>query len=174
MQRPTATIDTSCLIALIHLGLVEKLSMLFETVYVPKAVRQELSRRGNQRRQVGAALRRLALLQRCEVADDTRLELLLAQRRGSRRPKKGWGEAEVVVQATEVDAQTVIVDDPLGRAWAERHRLTPHGVLWILGELRRRGFIELRPHIRKLKSLKYRMPDDAVRELLLEFQEEPE
>lgn len=176
MPRQTATIDSSCLIALIQLRLVEKLSILFDKVYVPKAVQQELSRRGGQRRQVVSSLRRLALLQRCNVADPARVRLLLIEtsRRPS-RPKKDWGEAEAVIQATEVGASTVIVDDALGRAWAEGHRLKSHGLLWILRELRQFGAItELGPYIQKLKSSRYRMPAKLVRELLLEFREEPQ
>jgi predicted nucleic acid-binding protein len=176
MPRRKATIDTSCLIALNQLRLLETLSILFDKVYVPKAVLHELSRRGGERRQVLASLRRLALLQRCNVADPVRVRLLLIEkRRGSTRPKKDWGEAEAVIQATEVGAGTVIIDDPLGRSWAEGHRLNPHGLLWILRELRRFGAIrELRPYIRGLQAMQYRMPAESVRELMLEFQEEPE
>lgn len=45
MRPRRCTIDSSCIIALDHLRLVPKLSMLFSLVLVPKSVRHELFRR---------------------------------------------------------------------------------------------------------------------------------
>lgn len=45
MREGRCTIDSSCVIALHHLGLLPQLSMLFSTVLIPKAVREELSKR---------------------------------------------------------------------------------------------------------------------------------
>ncbi len=174
MPRQTATIDASCFIALIHLQLLEKLSILFEIVYVPKAVRQEVSRRGGPRRLMNSALSRLALYQKCDVADPVRVTLLLIEhRKPTSRPKKDLGEAEAVIQATEIAATMVLMDDPLGRSWAEGHSLDRHGLIWILRKLRQFGAIdELKPCIRKLRSIKYRLPSNEVQRLLHEFDEE--
>ena len=176
MPRRTATIDTSCLIALNRLHLLETLSILFERVYVPKAVQQEMSRRGGPRRQINSVLRRLALYQKCGVVDSVRVRLLLIEQRNQfSRPKKDLGEAEAVIQATEVGASMVIIDDPLGRSWAERHSLENHGLIWILRGLRQFGAIDkVAPYIQKLRSIEYRMPVKHVREILIEFHEEPE
>jgi predicted nucleic acid-binding protein len=174
MPRQTATIDTSCFIALNHLQLLEKLSIIFDTVYVPRAVRKELSRRGGPRRQLLSVLRRIALYKRCDVGDHTRVDLLLIEhRRPASPPKKDLGEAEAVIQATEIPASMVIMDDPLGRSWADGHSLDKHGLIWILRQLRQFGAIlELKPYFRALESIEYRLPPDKVRDLLVEFAEE--
>jgi len=67
----------------------------------------------------------------------------------------------------------VLMDDPLGRSWAEGHSLDRHGLIWILRKLRQFGAIdELKPYIRKLRAIKYRLPSDEVQSLLHEFDEE--
>src|SRR5712691_4707720 len=98
MARRTATIDTSCLIALNHLQLLEKVAILFEKVYIPKAVQQEISRRGGPRRRIRSVLHRFALYQKCSAGDPARVALLLIERgKKNIKPKKDLGEAEAIV-----------------------------------------------------------------------------
>lgn len=173
MLRRTATIDTSCLIALNYLRLLDKLSVLFDTVHVPKAVRQEMSKRGGPRKEIHGVLRRFTFYEKCDAGDPLRVKLLLIETGNPAKPKKDLGEAEAVIQATEVGATMVIVDDPIGRSWAERHSLEPHGLIWILRSLREIDAIpQLKPYIRKLQSKGYRLPAKDVRILLHEFQED--
>lgn len=98
--------------------------------------------------------------------------LLIENRQYGMRPKRDLGEAEAVVQATEIDASMVLVDDPLGRSWADRHSLENHGLIWILRQLRQFGAInEVGSHMRKLRSISYRLPAKHVRDLPIEFEE---
>ena len=132
MARRTATIDSSCLIALYHLNLLTELSFLFERIHIPKRVREEVSKKPALKSRLKRILRNLSLYRRCDVADPIRIELLLQERKRGRvirRPNADRGEAEAVIQATEIGASFVIVDDPAGRAWAKGHRVESHGLV---------------------------------------------
>jgi predicted nucleic acid-binding protein len=66
----------------------------------------------------------------------------------------------------------VIVDDPAGPEWATNHGLDSHGLLWILGELRRSEIIPaIRPLISRLRERAYRLPQEETDSLLREFNE---
>ena len=174
MFRRTATIDSSCLIALHHVELLKELSLLFERIYVPQRVREEVSKKLSLRRQLKKLLKDLALYHPCDVGKADRVEMLLLERRTKRRrrPQADRGEAEAVIQATEVGAAIVLVDDPAGRAWAEGHRIEPHGMIWVLRQLRQiEVILKLRPIIRKLNKSGYRLPKDEVNRLLAQFGE---
>ena len=173
MPRRTATIDTSCLIALFHLGLLEKLADILDRVHIPKQVQEEISKKRSQRRRLRSVLRKSALYHPCTVGDPFRVTVLLQDRpKKLGKPKADRGEAEAVIQATQVNATIVLVDDPLGRQWAENHRIEPHGMIWVLRELRRIEVItDLRPAFRTLRKIDYRLPPDQIRKLLIEFEE---
>lgn len=111
MARRIATIDSSCLIALIHLNLLTEISILFDRVHIPKRVREEVSKKRIGKRTLKSALRRLSMYKRCDVADRARLEFLLQERKRQRvlrKPSADRGEAEAVIQATEIEASMVI------------------------------------------------------------------
>lgn len=134
---------------------------------------EEVSKRRNQKRRVKAALRKFAVYRRCEVGNPDRIEILLQDRkRTPDKPKADLGEAEAVIQATEIEAEVVIVDDPGGRDWAIGHRLECCGMLWVLRELRRIEVISrLRPALGLLQRKGYRLPKQGIIDLLLEFDE---
>src|SRR5271166_2478970 len=129
MRPRRCTIDSSCLIALDHLGLVPSLSWLFTVVLVPKAVREELFKQRETKDWLQALFSAFAPIRRCDDYDQGTVDLLLAER--TRQGKRDRGEIEAVVQATQLGA-TVIVDDLWGRQLAERNELEFHGTVWIL------------------------------------------
>src|SRR5947208_12674775 len=98
--------------------------MLFERVYVPKRVRQEVSKKRALKDRLNSTLRRLSLYRKCNIADPVRVEFLLQERkkrRALKRPNADRGEAEAVIQAQEIDASMVVMDDKTGRKWADNH-----------------------------------------------------
>src|ERR1019366_3537521 len=129
MRPPICTIDASCVIALGHLDLLPQLSFLFSRVLVPKAVRTELFRRRATKDRLRAILASYSFIERCDDYDKGTVDILLIER--AAQGGEDRGEAEAVVQAAAVGA-VVIVDDPWGRALAERFGRDLHGTFWIL------------------------------------------
>jgi predicted nucleic acid-binding protein len=129
MRVRRCTIDSSCVIALDHLELVPQLSFLFSVVLVPKAVREELSKRRATKDRLQRIFDHYDFFQRCDSYDRGTVDFLLAER--VREGTQDRGEVEATVQASEVGA-TVIVDDPWGRELAALYDLEHHGTLWVL------------------------------------------
>lgn len=173
MRARRCTIDSSCLIALDHVGLIPKLSVIFSKVLIPRAVRRELFRRRTTKDRLLALLREYAFLERCDRYDAITVDLLLLEREAL--GGRDRGEAEAVVQASQVGA-TVIVDDRWGRDLASRFELESHGTLWILRrlyELQLLSAAELKAVLISISQHGIRLPRAAVNALLVEAGEEP-
>ena len=132
MRARRCTIDASCVIALDHLKLAPQLSLLFSEVLVPKAVRKDLFKRRGTKNRLQSLFEDYALFQRCNDYDQGAVDFLLAER--ARKGTKDRGEAEAVVQASQLGA-VVIVDDRWGRRLAAGFDLETHGTLWVFGRL---------------------------------------
>lgn len=173
MEARRCTIDSSCVIALDHLDLVPQLSLLFSEVLVPKAVREDLFKRRATKNRLRSLFRSYAFLQRCDEYDKGSVDFLLAERR--RQGMKDRGEAEAVVQASQVGA-AVIVDDPWGRKLAKHSDLEFHGTWWIL---RRFHELDLLPSsafsecLISLRSRGTRLPWRTVNEYLVRVGQRP-
>lgn len=97
MRPRRCTIDSSCVIALDHLDLLPRLSVLFSIVLLPKAVRNDLYKRRAMKDRLQSLFNTYAFLQPCHGYDQTTVDFLLAE-----RTRQGWqdrGEVETVVQA---------------------------------------------------------------------------
>ena len=141
MRAPRCTIDSSCIIALDHLDLIPQLSLVFSVVLIPKAVRDDVYKRRTSKRRLQNLLASYAFLERCDEYDKGAVDFLLAER--SRLGKKDRGEAEAVVQASQIGAM-VIVDDPWGRTLAGRSDLDHHGTFWVLQQFHELGVLSAR------------------------------
>jgi predicted nucleic acid-binding protein len=173
MRAPRCTIDSSCVIALDHLGLLPQLSLLFARVLVPKAVREELLKRRATKDRLQLFFNTYAFLERCDGYEKGTIDFLLAER--IRQGMKDHGEIEAVVQASQLGA-TVIVDDRWGRRLAARYDLVHHGTFWILKrfyELQLMSAPALRVSLRKLRDRGTRLPWKTVDAYLLEIGEAP-
>ena len=162
MRRPECTIDASCLIALDHLDLIPKLALLFARVWIPKAVRDEVSKRKATKNALRSALRNNAFLQRCDQYDKTSVEILAT---GVNRDR---GEAETVQQASQIGA-AALIDERKGRRLAEANSVTVHGVLWVLQSLYEQQLTTTTDTVLAIQSLRrrgYRLPKSAVEALL--------
>ncbi|HEV2990616.1 MAG TPA: hypothetical protein VG759_19425 [Candidatus Angelobacter sp.] len=173
MRTPQCTIDTSCVIALDHLDLLRKLSVLFDRVLLPKAVRNDLFRRTSTKKRVQSLFRTYGFVTRCNDYDKGAVDILLAER--VREGTEDRGEAEAVVQAAQVGAM-VIVDDQWGRALAAQYNLDHHGTFWVIEQLHNLGLLspsDLRISFEELRKRKIWLPQERVNALLEQIGEEP-
>jgi predicted nucleic acid-binding protein len=173
MRLRRCTIDSSCVIALDHLDLVPRLSFLFSIVLVPKAVREDLFKRRTTKDRLQLHFDTYAFFQRCDGYDQGTVDFLLAER--ARRGMKDRGEAEAVVQASQLGA-SVIVDDPWGRELAARDDLDFHGTVWVLQRFHELELITssaLRTNFLSLRDRGTRLPWETVNALLVGTGEEP-
>jgi predicted nucleic acid-binding protein len=166
-----ATIDTGCLIALQHLDLFPQLSLLFERIHIPRRVREEFRKTFNSRKMLPRIVAELALYRYCNRVDEINLRLLLGER-PSDDPRANEGEAEAVLQAAEIGAEAVIVDDPHGRRWAKSRGIRCIGILGIIETLRMQEIVaRVSPLLQELTRQGYRLPAAEIHKLRAKFQE---
>jgi predicted nucleic acid-binding protein len=100
------------------------------------------------------------------------VRLLLAEEAVRKKPRQDEGEAEAIVQASQIGAPVVIVDEKRARKWAEARGLKCRGTLWILERLREQELIgALRPLFTILHRGQIRLPEPQVQRLLTKFNE---
>ena len=124
--------DTSPLMNLAVVGHLELLHELYDTVIIPEAVWNELSSLSSQHPDVSTVqtlswLERQPLTSRA-VADALQAELDI-------------GEAEAIALAVEKQADLLLIDERRGRQVATRMGLTYIGLMGILLEAKRKGFL---------------------------------
>jgi hypothetical protein len=154
-----AVVDSSALINLTELGLATKLSLYFDTVFVPNAVQREVNRKARFRYRL-KALYRTRTFQRCRAADVVNVRLLLLDLHE--------GEAEALTQAQEKFARFFIADDRRARQIGEKRGLTPVGTLRLLARLNLEGHApEVKALVHKLRrELGFRVSEAVVQEAL--------
>jgi len=173
VSEHSSTIDTSTLLSLRCAGVLGAISLLSDRILVPRAVWAELAKGGPTNEAIESVLAEYGFFERCEDYDPARVQLLLDDRK-NRKEGRDKGEAEAVIQAQERSCGMVLVDDKLGRSWAERHGLQRHGTLWVWEELRGRGIVRsLRPHFEALIRGRRRQPLAAMNDRLAKFGEPP-
>lgn len=146
-------------------------SVLFNRILVPRAVRAEIAAGGEQNREVTAALADFAIFEPCDDYEAALVRLLL-DTRAALAEGEDQGEAEAIVQAARRSADMILVDDALGRRWAEAHSIECHGTLWLLDELRYRGYLaEVRPHFEQLIRAQRRQPPELINSVLRKYGE---
>jgi predicted nucleic acid-binding protein len=173
MPGRRCTIDTSCVIALDHAGLVPLLSVLFTSVLVPKTVREELFKRRVTKDRLQAIFENFAFFERCDGYDRGAVDILLLER--DRHGTRDRGEAEAVVQASQFGA-VVIIDDLWGRELAERYALDYHGTLWVIEQFHDTRLVSssrLRESLQTMRDRGIRLPRTAVDSLLARLGEKP-
>lgn len=172
--RPIAVIDSSCVIALDILNLLPALSVLFNRLLLPKAVRQELNQRQIMKDRVEAYQNEYAtFVIFCDQYDQGAVDVLLSEKK--RLGKKDRGETEAVVQAA-MEGAMVIIDDRDGRRLALQQSVDCHGTIWILEQLRMRDLLRpltLRQCFVELRSREIRFPGNEANRLLQSWGEDP-
>ena len=134
--------DTSPLMNLAVVGYLELLQQLYDTVIIPEAVWNELSALSSQHPEV-ATVQTLPWLERQPVASQAVVRALQAE--------LDIGEAEAIALAVEKQADLLLIDERRGRQVATRMGLTYIGLLGILLEAKRQGFLpEVQPVLEDL------------------------
>jgi predicted nucleic acid-binding protein len=165
-----ATIDTSVLLSLQCVGLLGELSVLFQRILVPRAVRGEVDQGAAMNNAIDQALKAYAIFEMCDDYYQPSVKLLL-DARSAAKEGRDTGEAEAVIQAAERSCM-VLSDDRLGRQWARQFSLECHGTLWVIRELRRREVLrEVRPLFEMLLRRQRWQPLNEMNGILAEFRE---
>lgn len=128
--------DTSALTSLLQVGLEEILPRLFKQVVIPGAVERELRR---------AHPILPAFILTIPVADCQLVARLCRE--------LDQGEAEAIALMLERRGDLLLIDERKGRRVAQREGVRVIGLLGVLLEARRRGFIQsLREAVGKLRA----------------------
>jgi predicted nucleic acid-binding protein len=142
-MKPSAVIDSSALINLVHLELAKYLSLYFDAVYVPREVEKEVNRKSRFRYRL-RNLYRASVLKKCKVEDETRVRLL---------NELDKGEAEAISQAQELPANMFIGDEKIARRIAANMKITPVGTARIIARMHLEEYAdEPRRLVRKLRK----------------------
>ena len=151
--------------------MISGVSALFTRLLVPTAVRRELAAKSHRNAAALQALEENVIFDACDDYDAVSLEVLL-QERAFRGEGKDQGEAEAVAQAAKRSTQMVLVDDALGRSWAEMMKRECHGTLWIFEQLRILEYLSsLRPLFEQLLQNGRRQPLLSMNEILRRYHE---
>jgi predicted nucleic acid-binding protein len=154
-----AVVDASPLIALTHLNLARELDLFFDRVYVPRAVQEELNKKGRFRYRLNK-LYGTGFFTRCMAADAFNVRLL--------RDELDRGEAEALIQAQEKQALFFIGDERRARVIASNMGRTAVGTLRLLARLNLEGRApELLGLVQILrKDLDFRVSDEVVQQAI--------
>jgi len=148
--------DTSPITNLLRVGKLEILKELYGEVIVPQKVYEELCNYENQKELIDG---KDWIVVRT-VMDIEQVKSLLEY--------LDVGEAEAIILAKEMKADLLIVDEKKGRKTAEEYGLKIIGILGVLVEGKRKGYIaELKPILDKLKNeVGFRMSERLYKGIL--------
>lgn len=140
----TVVSNTSPLINLAHLGLLDILHEIYGTVIIPEAVWDEIVVKGAG--QPGSTkLPGLPWISTASVVNRNLIQAL--------RQELDAGEAEAIALALETEADLLLMDERMGRETAQHLGLTYIGVIGILVEAKRMGLImTIQPHLDTLRN----------------------
>lgn len=135
-------VNTTPLIALCHVGLLDILEKNYGEILIPQAVYQELSKKEESicKKQVDASLNWIHI---------EKIENQMAK--SMFKTQLHDGEVEVIILAKERNADTVIIDDANAKKYAKYLKLPVTGTLGVLIKPKRQGYInELKPIIQEM------------------------
>lgn len=151
-------VDTSPLIFLAKLDHLDLLRKGADTVYIPRAVLQEVRAKPDAATQVIERACQTWLLVR-PIDDRRTVDIIQAD--------LDLGEAEVIALAREVGADRVVLDDLDARRFARRLGLEMVGTVGLLLAARLRGELpSLRQEIERLETLGLRVAPSLVEAVL--------
>jgi predicted nucleic acid-binding protein len=155
--------DSSPLIALAVIGKLDLLDKLYEEIYVPNAVFQELA--GNDKA-FAKELRIFLTGKVKEVENRLAVDMLLCD--------IGAGEAEAIILALEQRPDAVLIDDLKARKFAKIRGLNIIGTLGILLKAKKAGLVrEIRPLLEAMLAGNIRI-SQKIKEITLQAAQEIE
>jgi len=137
--------NTTPIITLLTISKLELLQQIYGKIIIPKGVYEEIEQ-GKEKP---------------FYADLSKFDWIIIKSIKDREPIKylrdlDKGEAEVIVLANEIKADLVIIDERLGREFAEYFNLKVTGTIGVLLKAKELGFIE------KIKPLINQMIDSGI------------
>ena len=157
-----AVADTGPLHYLVLIGEIDFLPILFETVLVPEAVRNELSREQTPPVVRAWIAQTPAWIQIVPTLPLDPLPL----------PELGAGERAAIALALSRQAALILMDDRQGVAAALNHGLVPVGTIGLLDRAARRQLIDLPAAVARLKATNFRYRPELLDALLARHQED--
>ncbi len=151
-----AVCDTSPLNFLVMIGEVDILPSLFDEIFAPQAVADELSHPkapGVVRDWISASPEWLKI-RTVERREDPRLRLL------------HLGEKEAILLVQDLPADWLIVDEITARRVARSLGLRVTGLLGLLSKAAERGLVELPEAIERLRKTHFRVADQLLKQIL--------
>jgi predicted nucleic acid-binding protein len=128
---PKIMSDTTPLISLLKIGQLELLREVYQTIIIPEAVFAEIEK--GKDKPYYTDISQLGWMSIQEIKDKKVLSYFF---------DLDAGEAEVIVLATEIEADLVIIDETLGRRFARHAGLKVTGTIGILIKAKEIGLVE--------------------------------
>ena len=151
-------VNSSPLIFLAKLKLLNILKELFDEVYITDAVYQETVVEGAGHEEA-IDIENAGFLKRASVGNQRVVKFLLEM--------IDHGEAETIAFALENDVDLVVLDDKDARKVARGFGLKVTGTLGLLLLAKRKGLIDVTgPYIEELRKNGFRISDEVVRKIL--------
>lgn len=123
--------NTTPIIALLKIDKLILLKELYGEIIIPKAVYDEINE--GKDKTYYADLQQIDWIKILEIKNNKALHYFL---------ELDAGEAEVIVLATEINADLVIIDETLGRMFAKHNNLKVTGSIGILIKAKEKGLVE--------------------------------
>lgn len=136
--------DSTCLIALSKINKINILELLFKTIYIPKAVYDEVVTKGNGRPGCNE-IKGVNWIVTEPIKDSLAVNVL--------RLQLGAGESEAIILAKEIKANFIILDDWRARQAALGLELPVVGTVALLTKAVEKGFLsDIKTELDSLKA----------------------
>lgn len=165
MKKLEIIIDSSSIMALLSLNLLQQLELLYKKIHIPFQVLEEVSRKGRSRYQLNNLMKRTTF-QKCIVIKKEQVELLQADK------KLDSGEAQAIVQAKEKGVNILLIDEKKARRIAQGYEIKVIGILAILCRFKQLQIIsDVKSCIKILKRKNFRFSPEIESKILQEANE---
>lgn len=155
-------VNASPWITLSICGQVHVLKELYNGVYMPAAVREEIL--AGERKAGVKELQESQWIKIETVSDEDKVGLI---------HELGRGESEVIILAKEMGIKEVLIDDRIARMHAKVQGFSVIGTLGLLLRAKKRGILsELKPSVKRIVSKGIWISDDIVERILREAGEQ--
>jgi predicted nucleic acid-binding protein len=131
MPKPKIISNTTPLISLLKIGQLDLLREIYKNIIIPEAVFAEIEK--GKDKPFYADITQLDWMSVQEIKDKKILSYFF---------DLDAGEAEVIILATEIEADLVIIDETLGRRFAKHANLKVTGTIGILIKAKEMGLVE--------------------------------
>ena len=147
--------DSSCLILLSKIGRLDILKGLYQEIFIPEAVYEEVTAKKDT---AESLLKTSDWIRVCKVIDRDRLEDM--------PPQLHLGEREAILLYTDLNADLIIIDDNNARKEATRRGLRITGIIGILARAKDAGMIPaVRPLVEQLEREHFYISQDILNAL---------